>query len=156
MWSGAITYNSAKVNAKMSDTSSSIRLIVDDDSTFSSPEFSNPYTVGVSTNYMVSMDITGLAQLTKYYYVVESDGIIDASFEDKGSFTTFANGAFSYSFVIGSCAYKSNHKVFDAMGNMSPNFYLNMGDLHYDNPNSNLDIKLLSLAYKHSLSNHAR
>ena len=72
MWSGAITYNSAKVNAKMSDTSSSIRLIVDDDSTFSSPEFSNFYTVGASTNYMVSMEINGLAQLTKYYFAIES------------------------------------------------------------------------------------
>lgn len=151
IWSGAITYNSAKVNAKMSDTSASIRLIVDDDSTFSSPEFSNLYSVGASTNYMVSMEINGLAQQTKYYYAVESDGILDASFEDKGSFTTFANGAFSYSFVIGSCAVQSNHKVFDAMGNMSPNFYINMGDLHYDNPNSNIDINIHRMPYENSV-----
>lgn len=147
-WSGAITYQSAKVNAKMTDTSSIIRLVADDDSIFSSPLYSAYYSVDSTTNYMVSMEISSLNPLTKYYYAVESGGIIDSSADDVGSFTTFANGPFSYSFVIGSCALNSNHQIFDVMRNMSPNFYLNMGDLHYQNPNSSTDINIHRLPYE--------
>lgn len=156
IWSGALTYHSAKVNAKMSDSSSSIRLLADDDSTFSSPEFSPNYSVNSSTNYMVSMEVDNLTPLTKYYYAVESDGIIDASWDDIGSFTTFDNGPFSYSFVIGSCAAQSNHKVFDVMKNMSPSFYMNMGDLHYQNPNSAIDINVHRLPYENSVLSKPR
>ncbi len=150
-WSGAITFNSAKVNAKMSDTSATIRLVVDDDSTFSSPNFSIYYSVDSSTNYMVSMDINGLAQQTKYFYAVEAGGVIDLSAEDVGSFKTFANGPFSYSFVIGSCIINGEHKVFDVMKNMSPSFYINMGDLHYENPNSGTDINIHRLPYENAV-----
>lgn len=152
LWCGAVTYKSAKVNAKMSDSSAAVQLIVDDDSAFSSPDFSPAYSVNGSTNYMVSMEIDNLNPLTKYYYAVVSDGIIDASFEDIGSFTTYANGPFSYSFVIGSCGVNSNHKVFDVMRNMSPNFYMNMGDLHYLNPNSGVDINIHRLPYENVLA----
>jgi CDP-glycerol glycerophosphotransferase (TagB/SpsB family) len=100
-WSGAITYQSAKVNAKMTDTSSTIRLLADDDSTFASPLYSTFYSVDSNTNYMVAMEIRHLNPLTKYFYAVESGGIIDSSADDVGSFTTFANGPFSYSFVLG-------------------------------------------------------
>ena len=147
-WSGAITYHSAKVNAKMTDTSSSIRLLADDDSTFSSPLYSTFYSVDSNTNYMVAMEIRHLNPLTKYFYAIESGGVIDSSADDVGSFTTFANGPFSYSFVLGSCAASSNHKVFDVMRNMSPDFYLNMGDLHYQNPNSPTDINIHRLPYE--------
>ncbi len=156
MWSGALTYNSIKVNAKMSYASTAVRLVVDDDSTFSSSDYSADYVVDSSTNYMVSMEITNLIPETKYYYCVQSDGIMDLSFEDKGSFTTFANGPFSYSFVIGSCAVNSNHKVFNVMNSMSPNFYINMGDLHYDNPNSAININLHRWPYEYAVLSKPR
>lgn len=151
IWSGAITYNSAKVNAKMSDASTAIRLMADDDSTFTTPLYSPYYTVDSTTNLMAAMEITGLSPLTKYFYAVESAGIADTSADDVGSFKTFANGPFSYSFVLGSCAYRSDHKVFDAMKNMSPSFYMNMGDLHYDNPGSDVNINVHRLPYENSV-----
>ncbi len=148
MWCGAVTYNSVKVNAKMTSISSDVHLVVAQDSTFSSPDFSVAYVIDSITNYMVSLEIGGLLPYTKYYYAVQADGILDASPEDIGSFTTFANGPFSYSFVIGSCAINSNHKVFDAMRNMVPDFYINMGDLHYRNPNSATNINIHRLPYE--------
>ena len=151
IWSGALTYNSIKVNAKMTDSSSTIRLVVSTDSLFSIPLYSSFYHVDSTTNYMVSMDKNGLSPLTKYYYCVESGGIMDSSSDDIGSFTTVVNGPFSYSFVLGSCALSSDHKVFGVMKNMSPFFYINTGDLHYDNPNSDIDLNIHRLPYEVSV-----
>jgi alkaline phosphatase D len=156
IWSGALTSNSIKVNAKMSNQSSTIRLVAATDSLFTSPVYSIFYRVDSTTNYMVSMDLDGLSPQTKYFYAVESGGIIDSSSDDIGSFTTFANGPFSYSFVLGSCSNSSDHKVYDVMKSMSPSFYLNMGDLHYDNPNSSTNINVHRLPYEVSVLSHAR
>src|ERR1043166_2643981 len=152
MWSGALTYNSIRVNAKMSDSSSTIRLMADEDSTFASPIYSAYYTVDSTTNWVVSMQITGLNPSTKYFYAVESGGIADTSADDIGSFTTVANGPCSYSFVAGSCSSNSNHPVFDAMRQMNPLFYLNMGDLHYDNPSSDINVSIHRMPYETVLS----
>jgi len=156
LWSGALTFKSVKVNAKMTDSSSAVQLVVSQDSLFSFPDYSILYSVGASTNYMVSLEINGLNPQTKYFYAIQSDGIIDTSAEDIGSFTTFANGPFSYSFVIGSCGINSNHRVFDAMRNLAPNFYLNMGDLHYQNPNSGININIHRLPYENSVLSKPR
>lgn len=156
LWSGALTHNSIKVNAKMTSASTTIRLVVDDDINFSSPLYSSFYSVNSSTNYMVSMEITGLNPLTNYYYCVESGGIKDTSVEDIGSFKTFANGPFSYSFVTGSCTLNSNHIVFDVMKSMNPDFYVTMGDLHYANPNSGTDLNIHRLPYETDVLSQSR
>lgn len=148
MWSGAVSPFSAKVNAKLTQASSSVRLVVDETPNFSSPYFSSFYSVDSTTNFMVAMEITGLTPFTVYYYAVESDGIMDTSSADIGSFKTFASGSFSYSFVLGSCALDSDHKVYSVMDSLGPLFYLNMGDLHYANPNSATDINVHRLPYE--------
>ncbi|HEY0029632.1 MAG TPA: alkaline phosphatase D family protein [Bacteroidia bacterium] len=155
IWSGAVTHTSAKVNAKMSNASSSIRLVVDDDSTFASPLYSPYYSVSSASNLMVSMEINGLNSLTTYFYAVESGGVIDASSSDIGRFKTFASGPFSYSFVVGSCALSSSHKVFDVIRSMSPAFFLSMGDLHYEDPNSGSNINVHRLPYENSVLSKA-
>lgn len=148
IWSGAVTHNSVKVNAKLTNASATVRLVVDDDSTFSSPSYSGYYSVDASTNYMVSMTINALMPETHYFYCVESGGIKDNSPDDVGSFTTFGNGAFSFSFTAGSCNYIPNHAVFDVMKSFHPNFHITMGDLHYMNPNSAVDINAHRLPYE--------
>jgi hypothetical protein len=148
IWSGAVTHNSVKVNAKLTNASTTVRLVVDDDSTFSSPFYSGYYNADASTNYMVSMTTNALMPQTHYFYCVESGGIKDNSPDDVGSFTTFGNGAFSFSFTAGSCNYISNHPVFDVMKSFHPNFHITMGDLHYMNPNSALDINQHRLPYE--------
>jgi len=151
IWSGALTSTSVKVNAKLTDTSSFIRLVADEDSTFSTPLYSSYYNVNSSTNFMVSMDLNSLLPQTKYFYCVESAGIMDSSMDDVGSFKTFASGPFSFSFVIGSCALNSDHKVFEVMRNLAPDFYINSGDLHYDNPNSAIDLNQHRIPYENEV-----
>jgi phosphodiesterase/alkaline phosphatase D-like protein len=147
-WSGALTSSSVKVNAKISNQSNQVRLVVDEDSTFFSPLFSAYYNVDSTTNLMLAAQIENLDSQTKYFYAIELDGILDTSSQDIGTFTTFADGPFSFSFSIGSCALESDHKVFEAMKSLNPNFYLNMGDLHYGNPNSESDVNIHRLPYE--------
>jgi alkaline phosphatase D len=142
IWSGAVTSHSVKVNAKMTDTSITIRLICDEDSTFSSPIYSPYYSVDTSTNMMVSMVCDGLLPATKYFYCVESAGIMDSSADDVGSFKTFGNGPYSFSFTAGSCVLNSDHQSYVKMKEFHPDFYINLGDLHYNNPNSGIDINV--------------
>jgi hypothetical protein len=151
IWSGAVTENSVKVNAKMTDTSSTIRLVLSQDSLFTSPIFSSYFTLDTSTNEMVSMEASGLSPVTKYYYCVESGGIMDSSADDIGSFRTFKNGPFSFSFVTGSCALNSDHPVYTKMKELHPDLYVMMGDLHYANPNSATNIYVHRSPYENQV-----
>jgi alkaline phosphatase D len=136
MWSGAVTPVSARINAKLADTSSSVRLVVSEQRDFRSPLYSPYAAASASNNKMVSLYIGDLQPGTRYYYAIESNGAIDSSASDVGSFTTFQKGAFSYSFVVGSCALNSDHPVYNVMRELDPLFYINMGDLHYSDINS--------------------
>ena len=121
IWCGAVTPTSVKVNAKLTDTSSTVRLTLATDSLFTFQFFSNYYSVDTTTNMMVAMSINGLLPDTKYFYAVES-GVTDSSYDDIGSFTTFDTIPFSFRFCYGSCCYNSNHAVFDVMKNKNPDF----------------------------------
>lgn len=136
MWSGAVTSSSVKVNAKLADTSSTVRLVVSDTPLFTDPVYSEYGSANAKNYRMVSLEVEGLLPSTEYWYAVESSGVIDSSAEDVGSFRTFASGAFSYSFVVSSCAKNSDHPVYEAMRKLDPLFYINMGDLHYRDINS--------------------
>jgi hypothetical protein len=136
MWSGGVSSNSIRVNAKLTSNSTTVRLVADDDSGFSSPQFSNFYSVDSTTNRVVSMQLQTLLPNTKYFYCVESGGVMDSSADDVGHFKTAAAGAFSFSIVAGSCCNNSDHKVYHKMDSLNPFMYINMGDLHYANPNN--------------------
>jgi phosphodiesterase/alkaline phosphatase D-like protein len=136
MWSGALTPSSIKVNAKLADTSAAVRLAVSPDKSFDSPVYSEPKAAITTSSRMVSLTVDGLLPGTRYYYAIESNGVLDDSEDDIGSFKTPSSGPFSYSFVVGSCAISSDHPVYTAMKKFEPLFYLNMGDLHYSDINS--------------------
>jgi alkaline phosphatase D len=136
IWSGGLTDTSINVNAKLTDTSSTVRLMVSTSPNFTSPLFSGYYQVDTTTNMMVAMTISGLSPATKYYYGVESGAVADTSVDDIGSFTTLSAGFFSFYFVTASCCYNSNHAVYDVIRNSQPLFFSCMGDLHYGDPNS--------------------
>lgn len=150
MWSGALTGSSVKVNARLQDTDSLVRLVVSTDPSFSEKIYSGYQPATRINGRIVSLNVNDLIAGTKYYYAIESNGVIDNSEEDIGSFTTPLRGAFSYSFVLGSCAINSDHPVYDAMREMKPLFYLNMGDLHYSDINS-LDINAYRSAYANAV-----
>lgn len=136
MWSGAINSTSAKVNAKLTATTTTARLVISTNSSLTSPVFGPYATANTSNNMMAAMSIDGLSANTKYYYGIESGGIVDNSADDIGSFTTTGGLSFSYKFAVGSCGFNSDHIVYNKMNEKDPLFFLAIGDFHYSNPNS--------------------
>jgi hypothetical protein len=99
---------------------------------------------------MAAMSITGLSANTKYYYAIESGGVVDNSADDIGSFKTTGGLSSSYRFAVGSCGLNSNHIVYDKIKEKDPLFFLATGDLHYSNPNS-ADINVHRNAYESNM-----
>jgi phosphodiesterase/alkaline phosphatase D-like protein len=148
LWSGGVTPHSFNVNAKLTDTSSFVRLVASTSNQFINPVYSTFYTSDTTTNKMVAMNISGLTENTKYYYAVESDGILDSSSDDIGTVTTFVSGFCSFYFATGSCCFNSDHVVYDLIRNIHPLFFSCTGDLHYGNPNSATDINVHRNCYE--------
>jgi len=136
MWSGAIKPTSATVVAKLTNASTTCRLVVSTSSSLSNPILSANVSASSSNNFMAKMLINGLATNTTYFYAVQSNGVTDNSSDDIGKFKTPGNGAFSYSFAVGSCAVSSNHAAYTLMKNKAPLMFVMTGDFHYANPNS--------------------
>ena len=136
LWSGALTATSAKVNAKIDHDSPTVRLRVSPNPDLSAPLFSGFAVAETAVNNrMVSLPITNLQSDTQYYYAIEADGILDNTI---GLLRTPNTGPYSFRFVISACANTgSNHPVFAAIRQHNPLFYINMGDLHYQDINAN-------------------
>jgi hypothetical protein len=99
-WAGALQPTSATVVAKLTSASSVCRVVVSPNANLSNPMYSPYRTASASVNYMVKMPVTNLAPGTLYYYAIESNGAVDNSSNDVGTFTTPSAGAFSYRFVV--------------------------------------------------------
>jgi hypothetical protein len=155
MWSGAITGNSAKVNAKLTSASTQARLVVSTSTDLSSPLYGSFVPVEASKNFMASLPISGLVANTKYYYAVEADGVVDNSADDVGSFKTSNTGAFSFRFTVGGCGLSSNHPVYTKMGEKNPLLFIANGDFHYANPNSGTDINVHRQPYETNMLSQA-
>jgi alkaline phosphatase D len=150
-WSGAIQPTSATVVAKLTNASTSCRLVVSTSASLSSPLLSPAATASSTNNLMAKMSITGLRPNTTYYYAVQSGGLTDNSSEDVGRFRTPAAGAFSFRFTVGSCAVSSNHQVYTLMRYKAPLFHLTTGDFHYANPNSSTNVNVHRLPYEQNM-----
>jgi hypothetical protein len=135
-WSGALTAESIKVNAKFSEVGSQIRLAVDTDSSFTNPIFSNSVSVDSSTNLTASFSVNGLQASTLYYYAFEINWILDLTPGRKGSFKTAPNGPANFDFAFNSCIGNAYHTFTQRVKNHNPLFFISTGDLHYGNPNS--------------------
>lgn len=135
-WSGAVTPYSARVNIVLEQSAEKVRIACATSMDFDNPIYSPFQAVTEATGFAAGFDITGLKPNTRYYYAAEIDGRLDRSPDDIGSFQTFQEGAFSYSFLLGACNLFPNNPVYDHMRAQNALFYLNVGDLHYANPNS--------------------
>jgi phosphodiesterase/alkaline phosphatase D-like protein len=135
-WSGALSSESIRVNAKLSAPCSQVRLAVDTDSSFNNPIFSPSASVDMSTNLTVSFFVDKLSPNTTYYYAFEFNYVIDLTPGCIGSFRTPQNGPFSLTFAFNSCIGNAYHTFTQRVKNHDPLFFINMGDLHYGNPNS--------------------
>jgi len=149
MWSGALTFTSAKVNAKLTSATTQARLLASNSPMLTSPLYGPYYPSNGIHNNVAALSINGLTPNTKYYYAIESDGVVDNSADDIGSFTTPTGlPAYSYKFTVGGCALSSNHPVYDQMAAKNPLFFVALGDFHYANPNSGSDINVHRTPYE--------
>lgn len=149
--SGALQPTSVTISAKLTSASTTCRAVVSTSSNLSNPVYSPFATSSSAANFMTKMNVSGLQPNTVYYYAVESEGVVDNSAEDIGQFKTPASGAFSFTFVHGSCAGSANHQVFTAIQNKNPLFFLETGDFHYADPNSS-NISVHRTPYENILS----
>ena len=137
IWSGAVTANSAKVNAKLFNDSTTVRLLVSENADLNSPIYSGYYTANkTKNNRMVSIAVADLNADTEYFYAIESEGTVDMAM--KGRFKTFPDVPASFTFAVASCATTgSNEYVFDTIRNLNPLFFLHTGDIHYQDIGQN-------------------
>lgn len=129
-WSGAVTHDSARVKARLSQTgAASLHLFEEGQA---KPRIVGPVATTEVRDFIVDFAITGLRAGTKYEYVLEVDGQLNMSL--RGAFRTFPapGSAASFSFAFASCAESgSTHEVFDVIRAQNPLFFMNVGDFHY-------------------------
>lgn len=121
------------VTARLTRDSNAVRLAVDTDPEFPSPTYSSSEE---SSNRAVRLEVTGLTANTDYYCAVEVDGQLLT--EKVGRFRTLPSGPSSFKAVFaGDASTGSNATVFDTIRAQNPLFFFHLGDLHYENINTN-------------------
>jgi phosphodiesterase/alkaline phosphatase D-like protein len=140
--SGGITDTSAIVKAKLRYRGTTARLVVSTNTDFSAPLWFGPVTAILDRGNMVEFEAGGLKPDTQYYYALEVTNALQLA--SRGAFRTFPprDRPASFEFAFASCARTgSEHPVFDTIRQLRPLFYMNLGDLHYLNINSNALVK---------------
>lgn len=133
LWSGVVTSTSFVWSTKLSASAANVRLVVSKQPDLSVPFY---YKVPVASANGQAKDIVqGLVPDTKYYWGLLVDGVLkDATL---GEFRTLPSSeAFSYRFTVGSCTENSNAASFSGMAALDPLFFLQTGDIHYQDTNS--------------------
>jgi alkaline phosphatase D len=153
-WAGALQPTSIRVNVKLLRIPQSVQLVVSTEPEFSSTITGPAGTIDPKNKDLVALFISGLKPNQKYYYAIQSDGRMDKSPGDIGSFVTPGDSAYSFRFTLASCLHSnSHHPVLQRMSEKNPLFFLQMGDFHYDNPNSAYSLRVHELPYEQLLAN---
>lgn len=138
-WAGAVTDSSARVIGKLSVPADGAWLEIAENSEFAPvrrvPAAALP---PASQPEMAHFAIDGLRPNTRYHYRFRSPAERPAEKDDRsnGTFTTFpvAGQPASFRFAFAACAGTgSTHRVFRMIRQQAPLFYLQTGDLHYEN-----------------------
>ncbi len=137
MWSGGVTHDRARVNARLSVDGAKVRIVLADNTEFSMPKYSDETTAEWQKNgRSIAATFEGLKPATRYYYAVEIDGTADTG--RRGTFRTFPEGPSSFTVVFGSCASTgSQSPVFDTIREHEPDLFMHIGDFHYENISTN-------------------
>jgi prolyl oligopeptidase len=135
--SGGVTPTSAVVKGKVAREGMSVRLAVSQNALLTSPTFTPKVTSDTNHNNVVAFEAKNLTPDTQYYYALEIDGRLDR--KTRGMFKTFpAPGSASFTFAFASCGRTgSTRNIFDRIREHQPLFYMNMGDFHYQDINTN-------------------
>lgn len=132
----------ATVSIKLQAESANVVLVVSTNASLTSPIRSS---IHATTNLVAKITITGLTANTQYYYGVELSGVLQTG--GRGSFKTPPTGAANFSCAFASCAYTgSENTVFDTIQSYNPHFFIHMGDIHYEDIQTN-NVQLYRDAY---------
>lgn len=130
-WSGAVTDGGARVVTRVARGVRQVRLVVTPDrpegaaTTYPATGWATP-----DAHWVTTFDIGNLEPATRYRYRVETP----EGARLDGRFRTFTDGPFSFRLAFASCATTaSNHRVFDAIREATPDLFVHMGDFHYLN-----------------------
>jgi len=141
VWSGAITTTSAVIKGVHDGRGPRPSVEI-----ATAPDFANAIRLeAVATpaptrrepaREVLGFTATALTPATRYHYRY---GSTEAGWL-TGQFTTFGQGSYSFSVAFSACAGGtglsssiSNARVFDAIGQLAPTFFIHMGDFHYRN-----------------------
>lgn len=140
MWSGGLSARGITVVARLApgyDTAALRLTGPGDRAVLSEPG-------DTDSDRIVRVSTDQLEPGTDYTYALVVDGQADST-RGVGKFRTPADGAMSFRFAVGSCArVGSNGAVFDAIAAEDPLFYLELGDLHYGNIESDSRAQFLA------------
>lgn len=135
-WAGGVTPHTAVVKAKINPPNASVRLALSDNPSFSSPAFTPAELAKVDSHHLVSFPLEGLRPSTHYHYALEINGRMD--WASRGQFETFPEGPASFKIAFASCAKTASaNEVFDRIRENRPLLFMNTGDFHYLNINTN-------------------
>ena len=136
--SGAVTPEGAWIKAKLRTNGATARLLVSRTVDLAEPQTFGPDTAVIERGQLVEFRLTGLEPGTQYFYGLEVNGV--AQLDKRGAFRTFppADLPASFSFAFASCGRTgSDSPVYTTIRDLRPLFYLNDGDLHYENITTN-------------------
>ncbi|MBI1839254.1 MAG: alkaline phosphatase D family protein [Verrucomicrobia bacterium] len=135
-WSGGVTPVSATVKAKLVSDGMAAELLVSEDATLKDALRLGAVRTRESDHNLVSYDVDRLRPDTAYHYALEINGRVD--WASRGRFRTLPPGPASFRMAFASCAKTASaSEVFDRIRENHPLFFMNMGDFHYLNINTN-------------------
>lgn len=125
IWCGAVAASTATLKVKFDgEEAPPLRLAAADAGAFARV-VAPASPVKAAGGTIVTYALEGLTPGTAYRYEIAGQA---------GRFRTFPRGAASFAVAFGSCAETgSEHPVFATIARHEPLFYLNLGDLHYEN-----------------------
>ena len=136
--SGAVTPQGAWIKAKLRTNGASARLLVSHTVELAAPQFFGPDTAVTERGQLVEFRPAGLEPNTQYFYGLEVNGVLQL--DKRGAFKTFppADQPASFNFAFASCGRTgSASPVYATIRELRPLFYVNAGDLHYENITTN-------------------
>ena len=120
------------MKAKLAREGAVARLVLSKRVDLSEPFSSGTDTARAEHNRIVTFWLNGLEPATTYFIAPQVDGRIDLS--HRARLRTFPEDRGSFSFAFASCARTaSSNRVFTAILENQPLFYMNIGDFHYMN-----------------------
>lgn len=145
-FSGAVSDTSAVIVYKISLPNQKCRVEYAKDSLLRESEFSSVYTSsGANANY-IKLALSNLERDTKYFYRLELNG--EKVETSRGQLRTYSSTAKSFKFAFGnSLKSESQRSGLRAAMDNDILFFLNTGDLHYDNINK-ADVGLFRNSYQ--------